>query len=485
MRRSPGRRRTRPRPTRPGCGRSPREIRFEADGLRFLLVHGSPAPDQRVPLRGQARRDLRADRGGSGRRRDRLRPHPPAVRQDGRLATGSSTTDRPASPRTATRGRAGRSSTPPPDTVEFRRVDYDVERAARPSWRATCRASSPPSSARRAATGRQIPDGRGGMSAKYAQIADHRDSDDRRVRYLLAATAASSCAISIVVARCLPVRIAELARACRDRPLGGPLVRVGRRPPAPDSPAERVPRIRRRGPRPPATRRQPAPARARARGRRADRPAVPRARRGRPRPRARCSPSNAMPSPGSGTTSIGSTAKLIDLEDPPSPPLAATRKEASDVRRTRSASCSCAPATARAARSPRPSWRDFGGADFEVHSAGTEADAGEPVRDPGPRRASASTGRARGASRSTSSSASASTTSSRSAIGRARRARSFPGREHAALGPRRSVRGRGNRRREARRVPPHQLEMTTRLRPFVEIALRAAGRRGRRASIAG
>jgi predicted phosphodiesterase len=59
----------------------PREIRFEADGYRFLLVHGSPPPDQRVPLRRQARRHLRPHRRRRRRGRHRLWSYPSAVHE--------------------------------------------------------------------------------------------------------------------------------------------------------------------------------------------------------------------------------------------------------------------------------------------------------------------------------------------------------------------------------------------------------------------
>jgi len=89
------------------------EIRFEADGRRFLLVHGSP------------RRRLSTCTRTSPTRRSRGSPPAPtptsssAATPTGRMtnvsgARASSTWARPASPRTATRAPAGRCSTPPP-----------------------------------------------------------------------------------------------------------------------------------------------------------------------------------------------------------------------------------------------------------------------------------------------------------------------------------------------------------------------------------
>jgi hypothetical protein len=59
------------------------EIRFEADGQRFLLVHGSPRRMNEYLYEDKADATF-ARIGRCRRRRHRLRPHASAVRQEGR-----------------------------------------------------------------------------------------------------------------------------------------------------------------------------------------------------------------------------------------------------------------------------------------------------------------------------------------------------------------------------------------------------------------
>ena len=144
--------------------------------------------------------------------------------------------------------------------------------------------------------------------------------------------------------------------------------------------------------------------------------------------------------------------------------------------RPRSACCSSATATRRAARSPRR---------CSPGSAGRTSTPSRPARARArstrsrsacsPR--SASTGGRLARSRSPSCSTAASTTSSRCRTARARSARPCSGPHsslHWHLEDPSTIEGSEERRLEAFRAT--RTELTVRLRPFIEIARRAAGR---------
>ena len=110
-----------------------------------------------------------------------------------------------------------------------------------------------------------------------------------------------------------------------------------------------------------------------------DRPPLPRAGRRRPRPRAAPRRATRGDRPPARTTSIVSRASSSTSSDhrgrrPRQPGRTAPMPP------TRSASSSSARTTAPAARSPRRSSSDYGGADFEVFSAGTEANGSTRTR---------------------------------------------------------------------------------------------------------
>ena len=87
----------------------PFDLRFELGGRRVLPRPRLAPQGQRVPLRGQAGEDVRADRRRRGLRRAGLRAHPQAVDPRRTAASCSSTAARSASRRTAIPAAASRS----------------------------------------------------------------------------------------------------------------------------------------------------------------------------------------------------------------------------------------------------------------------------------------------------------------------------------------------------------------------------------------
>ena len=117
-------------PTRPGSGRSLATSASRRTAFASCSSMASPRRINEYLYEDKPDAHVRPDRGGRRRGRDRMRPHPPTVREDRRWNAGSSTIGSAGKPKDGDPRACWALVDSAARSVEFRRVEYDVGRTA-------------------------------------------------------------------------------------------------------------------------------------------------------------------------------------------------------------------------------------------------------------------------------------------------------------------------------------------------------------------